>query len=144
MSEVNNCWEWQASKTASGYGITREPVTQRQIGAHRLAWMLSTGDDVYPAVVMHTCDNTSCCNPNHLRAGTQKDNMQDMHRKDRWVYAPRNQSGERNPFAKLSDDDVKQMRELYTRGVTQADLVRKFNATRQNVSLIVRNKSRRV
>jgi hypothetical protein len=35
-------------------------------------------------VVMHTCDNPQCVNPEHLRLGTQKENIMDMHQKKRF------------------------------------------------------------
>lgn len=80
------CWEWMSSKTPLGYG-------QFSIGnfpryAHRLAYELWRG--VIPAgmSVLHTCDNPSCVNPDHLWLGTQADNMRDRrakgwHLKDR-------------------------------------------------------------
>lgn len=33
---------------------------------------------------MHTCDNPSCVNPEHLVAGTYLDNLNDARRKERW------------------------------------------------------------
>ena len=38
-----------------------------------------TTDDV----IMHTCDNRRCCNPDHLVGGTRHDNMLDAMRKGR-------------------------------------------------------------
>jgi hypothetical protein len=34
-------------------------------------------------VIMHTCDNPKCVNISHLRLGTQSENVQDMHDKNR-------------------------------------------------------------
>ncbi len=34
-----------------------------------------------PRVVMHLCDNPLCINPDHLKVGTQMDNMHDMIKK---------------------------------------------------------------
>jgi DNA-binding XRE family transcriptional regulator len=34
-------------------------------------------------VIMHTCDNRKCVNINHLKLGTQSENVQDMHDKNR-------------------------------------------------------------
>lgn len=34
-------------------------------------------------VVRHTCDNPPCCNPQHLKLGTQQDNLQDARDRER-------------------------------------------------------------
>lgn len=81
------CWNWTASTTSKGYGQFR--IGERNYRAHRLMAAFAFGniDDDGSAsrgrVVMHACDNPKCCNPKHLRLGTQKDNMIDMDRKGR-------------------------------------------------------------
>jgi len=53
---------------------------------HRYLYMLHhslSEEDMFGLVVMHTCDNPACINIDHLRLGTQKENMQDMVTKGR-------------------------------------------------------------
>lgn len=55
-------------------------------GLHRIVYCKAHGlslEDLQGLVVMHTCDNPRCINPDHLRAGTQKENMADRFRKGR-------------------------------------------------------------
>lgn len=52
--------------------------------------------------LLHSCDNVKCIKLDHLRIGTHKDNMQ-----DRVERNPRH--GERNPGAKLTDTQAKEI-----------------------------------
>ena len=55
---------------------------------HRAEYCLANGltlEDIAGLVVMHTCDNPRCINPEHLVLGTQRDNMLDMRNKGRAV-----------------------------------------------------------
>jgi hypothetical protein len=51
--------------------------------AHRWVYTQTYGDIPKGMVVMHSCDEPSCININHLSLGTIKDNNHDMIRKGR-------------------------------------------------------------
>ena len=51
---------------------------------HRAAWEAHNAEPIPEGmVVMHTCDNPGCCNPNHLILGTQRQNIEDCIAKGR-------------------------------------------------------------
>lgn len=60
-------------------------------------------------VVRHTCDNARCIEPTHLIQGSVLDNIADRDARGR------TSKGEKHYAAKLSDDEVKQIRALYVR-----------------------------
>lgn len=87
VREVDECWEWTANKIPQGYGYisvgNKHKGTRKEIRAHRVSYEIAKGKLKDGQVVMHTCDNPSCVNPNHLVAGTQSENLKDMVRKGR-------------------------------------------------------------
>ena len=84
---VNSCLEWQGHINTSGYGfvgVYTNKFEPRKSGlVHRRVYELLNGE--LPEVVMHICDNRKCINPDHLRGGTQSENIQDAHDKKRMV-----------------------------------------------------------
>jgi len=80
---ASGCHEWGGARNARGYGrITADvPGEPKVMYAHRLAFYLANG--YLAAVIRHSCDNPSCCNPAHLLAGTQSDNMRDAAERNR-------------------------------------------------------------
>lgn len=106
----DECWEWLGSKRPNGYGqISRPTRKESGVSAHRYSWELANKSTIPEnMVVMHSCDNPSCVNPNHLSIGTHQENALDMIRKGRnRVVAPK---GEWNGKSILTEEMVKEIR----------------------------------
>jgi hypothetical protein len=84
----DDCWEWQAGCFKRGYGAFAFDGHKPGY-AHRFSYELHHGPIPEGMRVLHECDNPPCVNPKHLRAGTQKDNIQDAVNKDRWMTEAR-------------------------------------------------------
>lgn len=95
VKNVNECWEWLAGLRGAGYGTFWSSRGNRF--AHRVIYMHEVGMENPDNIVMHTCDNPKCVNPNHLIEGTQLDNVHDMVSKNR----------QGNSAAKLNEECVK-------------------------------------
>jgi hypothetical protein len=67
------CWEWQGNTKPYGYGSFS--IKNRTYRAHRIAYMLEHGSIPPGLVIDHTCRNTKCVRPDHLRAVTQRVNV---------------------------------------------------------------------
>ena len=105
VKKSDGCWEWQAAKCRDGYGLF-SIANVRQYKAHRL--MLELQGETVPSnmIVMHTCDNPSCVNPDHLRIGTVQENNQDKLTKNRQKGAV----GSSNGRSLLSEELIVQIR----------------------------------
>jgi len=78
----NGCLEWTGVTNRGGYG--RIWFNGKIVMAHRLAWELVNGPIPEGMLIRHlVCDNPPCCNVDHLRPGTQVENLADMVAKDR-------------------------------------------------------------
>lgn len=77
------CWLWHAARNNHGYGKMWDG--EKVDMAHRLSYRLYRGGIPDETLVLHSCDNPACVNPDHLRLGTYKDNTQDMLSRKRHV-----------------------------------------------------------
>lgn len=75
IKNENECWRWKAANNGRGYG--RFYYKDKLEQAHRVAYILTYGPILNNLLVLHSCDNRWCCNPNHLRLGTNADNAHD-------------------------------------------------------------------
>jgi len=83
-----DCWLWIGCADEKGYG--RFEFRRKKWFAHRLAWAFAK-QAIPQEDLLHSCDTPSCCNPDHLREGTQAENVQDAI--DRGRFAIGSKSG---------------------------------------------------
>ena len=128
------CRVWSGYRNRGGYG--RLSYRHEQWSAHRLAFTLANGPIPLGFQVRHSCDNPPCCNPDHLSIGTMEENNRD--RVDRGRTHLSGRSGEANSSARLTPDQVREIRQVYSEGRTsQAALAKIFGVSKQHVARIV-------
>lgn len=79
--DLGPCWLWQGRLTRGGYGQVK--YKGRACRAHRVAYELWRKRIRRGRVLLHVCDTPACINPDHLKPGTQLQNVRDMVRKGR-------------------------------------------------------------
>lgn len=129
MGGPDDCWTWNAGKHTRGYGVFS--LYHRTYLAHRIAMALD-GRDPLELNACHTCDNPPCCNPKHLFAGTQADNVADCNAKGRSNPA----SGERNGKAKITEFDVIAIRAVPKYYGYRCDLKAKYGLSDSQINRI--------
>jgi len=118
------CWKWQGTISAYGYGLLS--VDRQNRFAHRVIWELTHGPIPDGMCVCHTCDVRDCVNPNHLWLGTNDENMHDMSMKGRASRQGHASPGESNPSAKLTEDQVREIRRKDAEGMNRPALAAEY------------------
>lgn len=98
IEKTPSCWIWRGTHDKSGYGTFHHQ--DKTYKAHRVVYTLLVGEIPQGKLLLHSCDNPSCVNPQHLQPGSAQDNMEDMMKKGRH-RSPQ----ERRPIKKLSPEE---------------------------------------
>lgn len=121
----DECWLWKAYiHDPSGYGQLSGDAGS-SVYSHRAAYELFYGPIPNGLSVLHSCDNKPCCNPRHLRAGTQKDNLQDRFDRNRH-------------WRKISDLDIPVLVRMRHEGKLLQEIADHFHVTKTTIWRIVR------
>ncbi len=121
--QSDDCILWPASTNQGGYGHVWVGGKLKQ--THRYAYELEHGPIPDGMCVLHVCDVRRCYNPAHLWLGTRKDNNTDRSVKNRTARL----HGERNPNARLTNEQAEQIRRRYDR-TNREELMREYGISR--------------
>lgn len=132
---MSGCWLWLGS-VAGPQDHARGYYNNRSYQASHLAWMGAHEPIPDRLWVLHRCDNPPCVNPDHLFLGTRLDNVHDCVKKGRHraTRHPESVRGERNPTAKLTEEQVRQIRSELAAGAFQRDLALKYGVSQATIA----------
>lgn len=132
---LDECWPWTAFRNPCGYGMFTVQRGETRL-AHRWAYEEFVGPIPPGMCVCHTCDFPACQNPRHWFLGTPGDNSRDKVAKGRQRAG--GLPGASNSGAKLTEDQVVEIRRLRVAGWTQDALAARFSISQTQVGRIVR------
>lgn len=154
VEQTSACWIWTGAKKTDGYGYLIR--SRHQIGAHRFIWQMTVGPIPAGFEVLHTCDIRPCVRNDdpgtyvvgsiirprygHLWLGTHEDNMADMAQKGRGRMI-REQHGEANPMARLTDATVREIRTLRLEGHSVDHIAQRYGVNEFTVRCVVQRKT---
>jgi hypothetical protein len=138
QQETGECIVWPRGCFDDGYGKIR--TGKKTVKTHRLAYETRIGPIPDGLLVLHHCDNPPCMNYRHLFVGTPAENNEDKRLKDRHSH------GETHPISKLTENDVRAIREKYVRDVKnrarrQFWLAQEYGVNQTTISCIIRRKT---
>ena len=163
VEKTDGCWVWQGAGHSMKYGYFG--LDGRNRLAHRVAWELICGPIPDGLCVCHHCDTPKCVRPDHLFLGTHKQNSEDMVAKgrsasgdrssarlypeslrcgdDHWSHRmpERVRRGSRHNRAKLTESDIRRIREVGKQGQTLAEIASKYGVHLSSIHLILAGKT---
>lgn len=130
----DECWLWTSANT-NGYGDFWDG--KKNYKATRWGYTHFIGEIPEGMLICHTCDNPPCQNPKHWFLGSVADNNQDKISKNR--FKPN--LGIKHGMAKLTDNNIREIRQLRKEGYTLKTISAKYNVTESNISGIAKGKT---
>lgn len=135
LIKTEGCWKWIGGRDIKNYGIFFfKGKTQF---AHRVSLLLYNRiKEFTPGLqVRHSCNETSCVNPDHLSEGTRSENAADK------VSHGTSLRGTRCHFAKLDWEKISEIRRKSVDGVKRKHLAKEYEVSPGTIGSIILKKS---
>jgi hypothetical protein len=133
------CWSWRGPKHRQNYGFIGArryaDDVRIMVVAHRVGMRIKLGRAIdSKEMVIHSCSNMECQNPDHLVLGTGSDRTRNMYANGRNTQLPvgknsRNHKPQLGRQYKRSIEDM-----LYIKNNTAQDIAQRFGITRIKAS----------
>lgn len=135
-----DCWLYLGATNGRGYGVVGVWVERangrpwRNGYVHRVVYEAVKGPIPEGMEIAHSCDVRNCVRPEHLSLMTHRENEDDK-------LAKRRQShGEHRWSAKLTEDDVREIRRRHSAGESAYSLAKAFNISSSSAENVVNRK----
>jgi len=128
----DGCWWWKGGRDVKGYGIFWH--SGKTAFAHRVTLLLHNKIKQFNSKlhVLHSCRNTGCVNPDHLREGTREENSADK------VKDGTSLRGERCHFSKLNWLKVAEIRKSEE---SVKKLASSYNVSESTIRAVINGKT---
>jgi hypothetical protein len=121
----SGCWIWQRHIGKSGYH--EAGVNGKILRVHRIVAEIVYGAAPKGHFALHSCDIKTCVNPDHLRWGTQKQNMEDA------VKRKRVRTGQNASWSKLTWEMVEELRLIDLSTTTLDEIAKNYPVSRTTI-----------
>jgi hypothetical protein len=130
---ADGCWFWLGNLDKDGYGKFQRAKLpgqkQGHVRSHRWAWEQVNGPVQPEQYLLHSCDMPACVRPDHLRIGTQAENVAECHAK------------QRHSRSRLTPDRVREVRSRFAAGERQADIAKSLGVRFSVVASVVHGRA---
>ena len=131
------CWPWTAATGTDPAGSGSNTATS--IAPTGVVDDAPRADPRGHGRLSSRCDNPPCVNPAHLFVGTRAENIADMDAKGRRRSHPH--FGESNPLARLTIDQVREIRRRGAEGENGLSLASAFGVSGNTISRVLSHKT---
>ena len=131
------CLVWMGSLNNQGrpqFGVKQSDGRWKITLAYRWLYEQVLGAIPNGFETLHSCDNGRCVALQHLTVGTHSQNMIDMMHKGRRRYP----TGRESPSARLSSEQLEEIRRKHCGGVTQVALAKEYGVWRRTIYKILK------
>lgn len=127
VNKIGDCWLWTGGLNFKGYGnFSARRNGQMFWKAHRYSWALHNEKIPKDMMVLHSCDNPWCVNPEHLSLGTSDDNIRQRNERGRTAH------GRNTRHVKLQPEDVIHIR---ISDKTHSELAREYDVNPSTIAM---------